>query len=441
MSEKHLESLQQGLSPAERLNLITEHAMCIGCGICRSVARRGRIAFEVVQNGTFRPIADPALTHEEMDRIMDICPGTRVDGLPEHEIHPDSQVDDVWGVWRGIYACWSAEPAVRHQAATGGVLTGLGLYLVESGEVDFLLHAGVPDEYPAFGMQHVSRNREQIIQGSGSRYGPTATVIDVAGILDRAEQAGETFAFVGTPCDVSALRNFARHDSRLDTHCRYMLAMVCGGFMEPHASRQVLRKFDLDYDDVESLRYRGYGCPGPTTVRTRSGRTVHMNYLDFWGDDESTWGLPPRCKVCPDGIGDAADIAASDTWDGGSPTRQGQEDDPGTNAVLVRTLRGESLMNRAIDAGYLVRGPDMTCDDMNRVQPHQRAKKQAVWARYEGLRESGRVFPVTRGLRLRRLHGHNTEAFNRREREGAVERVRNGKFSEDTPVACAGENR
>ncbi len=440
MSEKHLENLQKGLSPVERLNLITEHAMCIGCGICRSVAKRGRIAFVPVQNGTLRPIADQSLTHGEMDRIVDICPGTRVDGLPEHEIRPDSHVDSVWGVWREIYACWSAEPAVRHQAATGGVLTGLGLYLVEGGEVDFLLHARAPDEYPTFGEQHVSRHREQVLRGSGSRYGPTATVIDIAGILDSAERAGETFAFIGTPCDVSALRNYARHDSRLDARCRYMLAMVCGGFMEPDASRRVLRRFGLEFDDVESLRYRGYGCPGPTTVRIRSGQTVRMNYLDFWGDDESTWGLPPRCKICPDGIGDAADIVAADTWDGGSPTRQGQEDDPGTNAILVRTPRGESLMNRAIDAGYLVRGPDMTCGDMNRVQPHQQARKRAAWARHEALGESGQVFPVARGLRLRRLHGDNTEAFNRREREGTAERIRMGKFSEETPVASVRED-
>ena len=395
------------------------------------------IKMEIVDNGNFRPIAASDLTHDQMDRIIDICPGTRVDGLPERFIDKNSNLDSVWGVWREIYFSWSGEPEVRHVSATGGVLTGLALYLLESGEVDFVLHATEPEDHPTFGERWISRTREDVMKGSGSRYGPTATLIDVVEVIEKAENNGETFAFIGTPCDVSALRNLARHDARVDKYCKYMMAMVCGGFMEADGARAALSKFDVSYEEVSSLRYRGYGCPGPTTIETLDGRKVEMNYLDYWGDDESTWGLPPRCKVCPDGIGDATDIAASDTWVGGSPPREGQEKDPGSNAVLVRTDRGVKLMNRAISAGYLARGDDLTPDDMNRFQPHQENKKRAVWARYGALKDAGKVFPQTNGLRLKELHDANPEDENQQQYSGTRLRIEQGKFSEDTPKSSS----
>ena len=420
-------------SAVAKLNRISEDALCIGCGICQSVAGEKAITLEIVESGNYRPIARDGLNDELVKKIYDICPGTRVDGLPKTLIDESANCDPVWGVFQDIYYAWSGEPEVRHMAATGGVLTGLGLYLVESGEVDFLVHAREPNERPAFGERHISRSREEVLVGSGSRYGPTATLIDICEILDQAEAGNESFAFVGTPCDVSALRNYARHDSRVDHLCRYMLTMVCGGFMDAEGARRALGRFNVEYDEIESLRYRGYGCPGPTTIRTRDGSEVQMNYLDYWGEDESSWGLPPRCKICPDGIGDSADIAASDTWDGGSPAWEGQDDDPGFNAVLVRTSRGKGLMNRAISAGYVCRGDTMTPTDMNRVQPHQEAKKRAVWARFQGLERAGNLVPDTRGLRLEALYGENSAAENQAQAAGAESRTREGRFSEPTP--------
>ena len=318
-------------------------------------------------------------------------------------------------------------------AATGGLLSGLSLYLIESEEINFLVHACEPKDNPAFGERFISRTRDDVLNGSGSRYGPTATLIDIVEIIDSAERNDEVFAFIGTPCDVSALRNYARHDDRVNQYCKYMMTMVCGGFMDASGARAALGKFDVDYYDVVSLRYRGYGCPGPTTIKTSDGRRVEMNYLDYWGEDESSWGLPPRCKVCPDGIGDSADIAAADTWDGGAPGWHGQEDDPGFNAAIVRTQRGVELMRKAISAGYIKQGEAMTTADMNRVQPHQENKKRSVWARFQGLKATNQVFPETSGLSIKTLFDENTEKINIAQSEGTERRVALGKFSEVMP--------
>ncbi|WP_052248958.1 Coenzyme F420 hydrogenase/dehydrogenase, beta subunit C-terminal domain [Leisingera sp. ANG-Vp] len=430
MSQSHSQKISKPMTPAERLNRITEDAMCIGCGLCQSVAGPDTVRMELVETGYERPVVRGDLCHETVDRIMDLCPGTRVEGLPEAAQDAGTRHDLVWGAYQQMALAYAADPEVRHAGSTGGVLTALGMFLVETGEVDFILHARASDRVPTFGDRTVSETAAAVLAGAGSRYGPTAPLIDVLEQLDK----GRPFAFVGKPCDIAALRNLARVDMRVNELVKYMLTPVCGGFMPPQGmSRFLEQDLGLDPEQVTGFRYRGYGCPGPTRVEMRDGTVVEKRYTDFWGTDESMWVLPFRCKVCPDGIGESADIAASDTWPGGSPDPETEDDDPGTNAIVVRSARGADLVRRAAEAGYLTVTDEVDPRYMDSVQPHQRNKKYAAGARFEGLRAEGKTVPRTARLRLDALMadlGSEDAAF---QRDGTRERVRIGKASEPTP--------
>jgi coenzyme F420 hydrogenase subunit beta len=415
-------------TPTDRLYAIVEQGLCIGCGLCQSVAGVSRVEVTKTLNGYLQPVVVGELDHETVDKIYDVCPGTRIEGLPGRLVETDTRHDNVWGPWRRMLRAWAGDDEMRFEGATGGVLTALAAYLIESKRVDFILHARASTNEPSFGEATLSFTRADVIAASGSRYGPTATLIDVGDVLDR----NQPFAYIGKPCDIAALRNYARHDARVDELVKYWLTPVCGGYMQPRSTIASLRRFDIDPDEVTALRYRGRGCPGPTRVETGdSAKEIH--YLDFWGEDESMWSLPFRCKICPDGIGDAADIAAADTWVGGSPTREASIDDPGTNAIVARTRAGEELLDAAAVDGALTIEYDITPDDMSIYQPHQMHKKYAVWPRYQGLSDAGQIVPQTARLRIEELAGERPDATNRFQREGTFKRVETGKASEPTP--------
>ena len=419
-------------TPADRLYRICEEGLCIGCGLCAAIAGTDAVQIAVTPEGALRPIAGPALDHATVDRIYETCPGTRLEGLPAHEVDRDTEVDAVWGPFQQIVKAHATDPEVRFKAAAGGVLTALAIYLLESGKVDCVLHATASQEQPSFGVRQISRDRAEVLRGAGSRYGPTATLIDI----DRLVDVGRPFAFVGTPCDVTALRNLARVDPRVDALCRMMMAPVCGGFMETPALARRLAEFGVDFDRLAALRYRGHGCPGPTHMEEIDGRVVEKTYLDFWGEDESAWSLPWRCKVCADGIGEAADIAASDVWPGGAPSRAQAADhsqDPGANGVLVRSARGLKLIEDAVRDGAVVVTTARGTRDMDVWQPHQVRRKRAVWARYEGMRLAGHLVPATARLRLCELYAENPPEENAAETEGSRRRVEMGKASEPRP--------
>jgi len=420
----YVRQLLSAKSPSERLKKIVDQGMCIGCGACQSIAGSDQVAMQIAEDGNLVAVARNELSEYTIDRIISVCPGTKVEGLPDALVEPDSAYDEVWGIWRQMLMAHAQDDTVRFEGSTGGLLSALALYLLESRSVDFVLHARASSEQPAFGEKTISRRSEEVMLAAGSRYGPTPTLIDIIQVLEQCEQSGETFAFIGTPCDLSALRNLAQIDSRVERFCLYKLTMVCGGFMMPSGLTRVLGELGVAAEQIHSLRYRGHGCPGPTRIEMKNRQIHKLDYLDFWGEDDSGWDLPHRCKICPDGIGDCADIAAADAWDGGAPDRDAQHHDRGSNSTIVRTLAGENLLDAAEKAGFITKGNTITPRDMDRFQPHQVKKKQSVWSRFVGMRAARSVVPDVRGLRLKPLARRNTISTNLTEARGARERAR-----------------
>ncbi len=415
-------------TPTERLYAIVEQGLCIGCGLCQAVAGSERVDVCKTRNSFLQPVVVGELDHETVDRIYGSCPGTRVEGLPGRLVEADTRTDNVWGPWRRALRAWAGDPAIRFEGSTGGVLTALGIYLLESKRVDFILHVKTSVSEPGFGERCLSFNAADVIDAAGSRYGPAAPLIDIDDVLAR----GKPFAVIAKPCDINALRNYAEQDARVDELVKYWLAMVCGGYGTPRGTVEFFRRVGIDPDEVTALRYRGRGCPGPTRVETGDG-VREFHYIDFWGEDETTWTLPFRCKICPDGIGEASDIAAADTWVGGSPNRVDSVDDPGTNAVIARTRAGEELLAAAFAAGALTLDYDIVPDKLSLYQPHQVNRKYAVWARHRGLGDAGRMVPKTARLRIEELARDLPDETNRIQSEGTMKRIEVGKASEPTP--------
>jgi coenzyme F420 hydrogenase subunit beta len=379
-------------------------------------------------NGFLAPVVVGDLDHATVDRIYAVCPGTRVEGLPENLIEPDTHADNVWGPWRRMVRAWASDPTVRFEGSTGGVMTALGAYLLATERVDFILQVRTSSSEPTFGEPTLSFSAADVFEAAGSRYGPAAPLLDIDAALER----NRPFAFFAKPCDVAALRNYARLDKRVDRLVKYCVVMVCGGYGTPRGTHEFFKRVGIDPDAVTGLRYRGRGCPGPTRVDTPTG-SHEYHYIDYWGEDETTWTLPFRCKICPDGIGEAADIAAADSWIGGGPNRIDSVDDAGTNVLVARTRAGEELIAAAAADGALTLEFDIPPDTLSLYQPHQVRKKYAAWPRHQGLREAGRLAPATARLRIEELAADLPEATNRWQREGTRKRVESGKASEPTP--------
>jgi coenzyme F420 hydrogenase subunit beta len=387
------------------------------------MAGAGLVDVVLTPEGRERPVARQPLDEATLERINAICPGTRVQGAAH-----GSRVthDVVWGPAEQLAIGYAADPAVRYRASTGGVLTALGQFLLASGRAKFILHVAASASEPLRTERRLSFDAASVLEGAGSRYGPAAPLVDFASLLERAEP----FALIAKPCDIAAVRNLARIDPRVDRYLRYALTFVCGGASDLTKSEEVVSELGIRPDELSLFRYRGYGNPGPTRLETKDGRSVELAYGEMWAD-EATWRIQPRCKICPDAIGESADLAASDVWPGGGPTGE----DEGFNGIIVRTARGLELYEAALAAGAIVvEAGDVTFRDFDRFQPHQVRKKRAVWARLVGMRSAGQAVPETHDLRLSECARLNSLKENLAEARGARRRAKQGRMGEPAAV-------
>ncbi len=392
---------------------IVSSGLCIGCGLCKSIAPTS-IEIRMTDTGGERPVERAPLPDEALSLINEVCPGLRVELGPTN-----APVDPMWGPVLRLARGHAAEPAVRYRAATGGVLSGLGRYVLETRRVERVLHVAPKADDPLYWGAHVSMTPDDIMTGSGSRYGPAAALTPLMELIE----SGLPLAVVAKPCDAAAVRNLIAARPDTGDVVRYLLVMACGGASRMTKNWRLLDEFGVHRADVAALQHRGHGNPGPIRVVTDDGREFATTYLAMWAD-EGTWDLQWRCKVCPDGMGEVADLVALDCWPGGVPVGE----DGGFNGIVARTAAGAELLAAAVADGALVLTHDeLPIDEtLEDWQPHQSRRKTAVASRLRAMAAAGLPEMATTGLRLDAAEKRLSAQERAEEYAGALERIRRG---------------
>ena len=375
---------------APGLSRILNANCCTGCGACAAVSD-GAIAMKVSSAGQLRPHQSAPVTSRTDNLISDICPGVRLtQNSREGRDHP------LWGPLVAVRSGASTDPKLRHHASSGGVLSALLVYLLDTGSVDRVVQVTASAASPIENATVESLCAEDVHRAAGSRYAPSAPLAD----LDRELAKPGSFALVGKPCDIAAVRALARHDSRVDAKIPMALSFFCAGVPSLLGTQAILDRLDVDRHALAGLRYRGDGWPGRCTATLRDGRTASMSYAESWGDVLSKH-VQFRCKICPDGSGGFADVVCGDAWHCDEQGYPLFEEEDGRSLVITRTGPGEALVRQAIAAGY-VTGEAIGAEDIEKMQPSQAKRKRLVLSRLAAMAATGRRPPRFRGLQLTR---------------------------------------
>jgi coenzyme F420 hydrogenase subunit beta len=407
------------------LETVVTHGLCLGCGLCESMAGRERVEMAMSPASQLRPRIKERLDGGMLSRILAACPGVILHGHGVEVAGRGGRMHLIWGPWASLARGHATDPAIRFKAAAGGMLTALGVYLVESGKVDCIVHVAASTEAPMHTDARISTTREEVIGGAQSRYGPAAPLTDVMRLLDE----GKRFAVIGKPCDVAAMRNLARIDERVEAQVPYLLTIFCGGLPTLATAEKIAESFELTEDELEIFRFRGEGWPGMTHMKTKDGRVFEITYDQAWYQDQPwTYDIQFRCKICPDAIGELADVACPDAWemtDGGPVHEEGE----GWNVILARTEKGAALVEEAVAAGYVTREP-YGIDEFDSQHTEHAWRKQANFARVLGLAAAGQPRPSYRNFRRLRTALGAGFGVNWRGFAGMLRRVRAGRNRE-----------
>lgn len=355
------------------IDQVVSNGLCTGCGLCVSMSENAQSSMKISNAGYLRPESIKINTSMSEQVLKECCPGLKI----SHDANVDAaKYHPIWGPLVSVRTGHAIDPEIHHKGSSGGVISALCDYLLAQKEVSFIAQIAVSKEDPLRNELQISRSREDILRAAGSRYAPSAPLAMIHQLLD----TGEKFAFVGKPCDVAALRRYSKYEPRISTQIPFMLSFMCAGIPSLHGTHALLKKMGADKDNLASFRYRGDGWPGMAKAVLHDGSIFETDYNSSWGTVLNRH-LQFRCKICPDGTGEFADIVCADAWYGKDGYPDFTERD-GRSLILGRTSTGEALIQRAMKAA--IKTDSLDVSEISLMQPYQVSRKQMVLARLIG---------------------------------------------------------
>lgn len=373
----------------ERIADVLTRDACSGCGLCPRLDPG--VSMRLDDRGYLRPTyeAESAPIDGAAEVFDRSCPGMRITApaAPEGAEH-----DALLGPNVGLWQAWATDDDIRRAGSSGGALTALHAWLLDTGRAARITGAAAERTSPRRTVPVTITTREQALAAAGSRYAPV-------GALENPDVFRTDSAVAAKPCEVAALR--AAAPQLVDGEAPLLLSFFCAGTPSQKATESLLTELGISPEQpVDALRYRGNGWPGRFTARS-GDLEVSADYDESWGrvlGPTTQW----RCKICPDGVGQAADIVCADSWETDERGYPTFAEGDGISALVARTPRGRDVILAAVDAGVIAVRP-LPGAHLRDAQPLQTARRQFLFARLLGSRLAGRRPPRYRGFDLIRL--------------------------------------
>ncbi len=356
-------------------NVYTEY--CTGCGLCHSALGK---SFSEDEKG----FSFPSLESTDEAFCVKVCPAGG-NALRNY------QNGTIWGTYHRSALGWSCEDTIRKGASSGGILTTICLYLLEKKLVDGIIQTRVSEDDIRKSQTIISRSKEDVLSCMGSRYTTSSPLMHISRLL----QPGETYAFVGKPCDVSTLRIYMEEvKPELKNQLKYLFSFFCAGQPSLVANNRLVKA--LGGEELEAcsdLQYRGNGWPGFATLTLQDGSKHQMDYETSW---MKILGRDVRkiCRFCADGTGELADISCGDAWYLGENGKPDFSERPGRNVIFARTEKGMELL-RAVEQAEKIclQEFDPEKGGLRNMQPYHYTRKASLLTYKYALTACGKPFP------------------------------------------------
>jgi ferredoxin len=208
---------------ADPITRMVARNLCTGCGACAGAFPSLIRMVDDPVNGR-RPVVDASAEgHKAATAAQSLCAGAAADwtGLARTDA-----VDDDWGPVLAAWEGWASDDEIRHRGSSGGAVTALAAFALESGAADGVAHVAARAGDPRLNEAVISRDRASLLRGAGSRYaqaspaeslGPIARGTRARGLRRQALRRG------------LGKKGHARADADLAAKVPLTIAIFCAG--------------------------------------------------------------------------------------------------------------------------------------------------------------------------------------------------------------------
>jgi coenzyme F420 hydrogenase subunit beta len=175
-----------------------------------------------------------------------------------------------WGPVLDVYEGFASDERIRLSGSSGGVLTALSDFAVQSGMADAVLSTGAADSDPLTNISAFSVQRSELVDKASSRYLVSSPLSALNASVDYSK-----VAVVGKPCDAATLSNLRKENTDLDEKVSLSLSFFCVGTPSKSGNLSYIKsKLGFSPSMIESLKFRGDGWPGLWKVVATSNKQM-----------------------------------------------------------------------------------------------------------------------------------------------------------------------
>jgi coenzyme F420 hydrogenase subunit beta len=306
------------------LTEVVETGKCVSCGTCVVACPFACLALEK---------ETPSLVKE--CKVCGIC--ARV--CPRYQwsmaevenfvFGRERKLEEEFGIHRRIAISQATDDNVLKVRQDGGAATALLLFALRNGLIDGAIVAGMDKEKTFHPAPMLATTAEELIEAAGTKYTCSSNVLALSEML---KQKKVNVAFVGTPCQIHAVRRMQMAGlKRQAGPVKFLIGLMCSesftyeGLMEDH----IHGKLGIELGDIKKINIKG-----KMMVTTDSGVTeIPLGDIKQYARKS--------CSYCDDFSSELADISVGglglDGW----------------SFAIIRTENGEELFSSAEKAGYL----------------------------------------------------------------------------------------
>ena len=348
--------------------------LCTSCGAC-SFLSDGAVAM-CRTDKSYVPKCKEELSEQLAERISKVCPSK---GYPivsmGKELFADNSYDYCIGYYHSFYAVKSNHQETLVHASSGGVMTELPRYILRNNFVQGVVCTTYKYEKDVVvPVTNIVTNPDELFKYQGSKYMPVPALASLNILKDFEGQV----AYIGTPCQIAALRRLQAVSPMLREKVKYTIGNFCGGYRDLREQTDLIRLAGMHGAKLTHFQYRGDGQPGYMRIEDEEGRTWRYEYPKY---GKLTGYLKKyRCRVCIDATAELADISCGDAW---IPEYRNKN----WSIVIIRNKELQPIVDRMVEEKHLSR-KDITLENILESQKQNITSKKHRFLSRQGLFKS-----------------------------------------------------
>lgn len=279
---------------------------------------------------------------------------------------------------------YAGSEEIRANAASGGIITALLCYLLETKQIDgaWVTRSSICNGELGY-YSYIATTKDEIMAASSSVY----MDMPLLRHIEMLRQFPGKLAVVLTPCMMQAFNVVLGKEKELNEKVVLKIGLFCSGNHSKEATLLPLKKLKITLEDAQRLYYRRGHWRGVSTVRYNDGTSKDFSYTkSICAYKNAYFFEKKRCMLCQNHFASTADISMGDIW-----LKSMRKEACKNTCCIIRTNEALSFYKQACSEGVII---DSHISRKDVIRGQKRAlvfKFQCAKAKIEMLKKEGKI--------------------------------------------------